>query len=531
MYSLYAVNIIYVLISCLLALAGIQGSLCIPRRFRGILWGTIFGICAVLTMKCTITVDDGMIFDFRHVVLALAGFVGGWQTALLSSLIAAGYRLSQGGIGAWGGVIGIFIYGQCGLLLKWLFGDRRQLKCSFAIWFLIGIGLACTSLMVIFMLPPYGVNKMAFLQDIALPFVTLTPVAVVLLFNAFLTLEKVADNLFVLKIIFAKSPVSMMVFDDRNRIVMASEQVKKDKEIKNYLQNPLSLLKIDSGCNSRPDQRTEDSFITSDGDTHVFTHVSPVRLQNGRRLYVCVLNNKSREINNRRKLEGELIRLDRLNLIGEMAAGIGHEIRNPMTTVRGLLQMMDLKENRTWAKDNYKLMISELDRANSIISEFLSLSRNKQNNQQLTDLNTIVKSVAPLISAECSLREQTLSLELQDLPPLMLDGKEIRQLIHNLTRNGIEAMRAGKTIFVQTRREPDSAVLVIKDEGCGFTDEAFMKSGTPFFTTKENGTGLGLAVCYGIAAKHDARLIIASDHRGTTAEVWFQIPEAAVCGS
>ncbi|MHB1653201.1 MAG: ATP-binding protein [Desulfitobacteriaceae bacterium] len=228
------------------------------------------------------------------------------------------------------------------------------------------------------------------------------------------------------------------------------------------------------------------------------------------------------DITERKRYEKELARLDRLTLVGEMAAGIGHEVRNPMTTVRGFLQLYREKDSFIQYKESFDLMIDELDRANSIISEFLSLAKNKVVNFKLQDLNTILTNLSPLIQADAMVFDKSINLQLDEISKLLLDEKEIRQLILNLVRNGLEAMSSGGNLAIRTYMDGQAVVLSVQDQGKGIEPDILDKMGTPFFTTKDNGTGLGLAVCYGIAARHNAVINIKTSPKGTTLLVMFK---------
>jgi len=232
----------------------------------------------------------------------------------------------------------------------------------------------------------------------------------------------------------------------------------------------------------------------------------------------CILSTLL-DITERRQMETEITRLDRLNLVGEMAASIGHEIRNPMTSVRGFLQMFESKYDED--KEFLHLMIEELDRANAIITEFLSLAKNKMVELVPKDLNSVLNNILPLIQANATIQDKTIKLEVEHLPDLLLDEKEIRQLILNLVYNGLESMSPGTTMTIKTFMEGKSVVLAIQDQGQGVEPALLDKLGTPFFTTKEQGTGLGLAVCYGIAKRHNARIDINTSSNGTTFYVRF----------
>lgn len=222
-------------------------------------------------------------------------------------------------------------------------------------------------------------------------------------------------------------------------------------------------------------------------------------------------------------LEKEVARLDRLNLIGEMAAGIAHEIRNPMTTVRGFLQVIKAKGAPEFA-GHIELMLAELDRANAIISEFLALAKTKITHQKRQSLGSVIEALFPLIQAEALLSDKQVQLNLADCPDLLLDEKEVRQLILNMVLNGLEAMGPGGVLTIETSHQDGEVVLAIADQGEGIKEELLDKLGTPFFTTKEKGTGLGLAVCYSVAARHNAVIDVKTGKGGTTFYIRFKVP-------
>jgi len=227
------------------------------------------------------------------------------------------------------------------------------------------------------------------------------------------------------------------------------------------------------------------------------------------------------DITERLKMEREMARLDRLDLIGQMAAGIAHENRNPMTTVRGFLQMLGTKHKFQEQQEILELMVEELDRANSIITEFLSLSKDIKLKIKMNNLNQVINSIFPLIQADAFNSKKDVCLELGEIPDFPFDEREIRQLILNLAHNGLEAMGADKTLYLRTYSLQDSIVLEVEDQGCGIPSDVLNKLGTPFCTTKENGTGLGLAICYQIVEKHQAKINVKTSPQGTTFRITF----------
>lgn len=166
-------------------------------------------------------------------------------------------------------------------------------------------------------------------------------------------------------------------------------------------------------------------------------------------------------------------------------------------------------------------MINELDRANTIITEFLSISKIKPEELKLQDINQILNKIVPIIQADAIGLQKYVETQFNDVPYLLLDAKEIHQLVLNLCRNGLDAMGSGKCLTISTYKEDNCVVLAVKDQGEGIKPEVLGKIGTPFFTTKANGTGLGLGICYSIAARHNAKIEIITGEDGTTFLVRF----------
>ncbi|MEN6348623.1 MAG: PAS domain S-box protein [Syntrophomonas sp.] len=229
------------------------------------------------------------------------------------------------------------------------------------------------------------------------------------------------------------------------------------------------------------------------------------------------------DITKEKRLEKEISRLDRLNLVGEMAASIGHEIRNPMTSVRGFLQLLMEKKEYASDQEYFNLMIEELDRANEIITEYLRMAKDKKVDLQPGYLDSLVSSIYPIVQSDANRNGINIKLDLNKPPLLSMDENEIRQLILNMTRNSIEAMANGGTLSIGTKVHDNHIVLFVKDDGHGLPPHIQEKLGTPFLTTKDKGTGLGLAVCYSIAARHKASIDYLTGSAGTTFNVRFPI--------
>lgn len=262
----------------------------------------------------------------------------------------------------------------------------------------------------------------------------------------------------------------------------------------------------------------EVTIRTKDGSERIGLLSAEAIEINGQQRIINILN----DITEHKRLSHQITRLDQLNLVGEIAASIGHEMRNPMTSVRGFLQMFMADKYLLPYHDYFALMIEELDRANQIISEFLSLAKNKTISLQPNNLKQIVRALSPLMAADAIKQDKYLKMVLADIPDLLLDEKEIRQLILNLVRNALEAMPPGRAVTIYTYSEDNDVLLEIADQGSGIESDILDKIVTPFFTTKEQGTGLGLPVCYSIAARHNATIEVKTSKKGTSFIVRFK---------
>lgn len=226
------------------------------------------------------------------------------------------------------------------------------------------------------------------------------------------------------------------------------------------------------------------------------------------------------------KTSEEMAKLDRLDLVSQMAAGLAHEMRNPLQVVMGYIQYSIPKSEETM-KSRLTLIMDELNRMNQLISDFLSIARNKLVHKELLQLNNIITTVYPLLYPEIVKNAQNIILELEEkLPQIYVDKSEIIQLILNLSRNAIEAMGAKGKLSIKTSNHSGKVQLTISDTGCGISTEQLNKIFDPFYTSKEAGTGLGLAVCKGIVDRHYGAIDVMSEEGvGTTFIVSFNITD------
>lgn len=234
----------------------------------------------------------------------------------------------------------------------------------------------------------------------------------------------------------------------------------------------------------------------------------------------CMLS-ISNDITEIRRYQKEMARLENLHIIGQMAASIAHEIRNPMTSVRGYLQLFKGHDSFSQEAEAMDLMITELDRVNDIITIFLSLAQKNHINLKRQSLNGKINDLLPLLTADALKHGISIKTELADIDLITIDEGEFRQLLLNLVRNGIDAMSEGGQLTIKTFQDRAGVHMVVEDLGQGMTAEVLENIGKPFFTTKPDGTGLGLVICYSIADKHNARIDVSSSSEGTIFDVIF----------
>jgi len=229
-----------------------------------------------------------------------------------------------------------------------------------------------------------------------------------------------------------------------------------------------------------------------------------------------------KDVSNLRSLEQQVQRSDRLAMIGQIAAGTAHEIRNPLTSIKGFLQVLKQTfKDKQMAKEHSftEIMLTEIDRINDLVSEFLLLSKPKHTTLTKVDVPTVIREIMPFISNEAILHGVLVEYQSAvGLPPVLADRELLKQVFINLSKNGIEAMAAeGGTLTIQEKVDPEERRLnvLVQDTGPGIPSFLIDKIFDPFFTTKEEGTGLGLSVCQRIVHDIGGSIRVSSKGYGT----------------
>lgn len=228
------------------------------------------------------------------------------------------------------------------------------------------------------------------------------------------------------------------------------------------------------------------------------------------------------------KIVRELQRAEKMNAIGQLAASVAHEIRNPMTVVKGFLQIFLSKEQMSEEERMYiRLMIEEMNRAETIINDYLSLAKPDMNQTENIDGKELAEKVMDLMNSY-AMMSKNITMSTPVIEKLAVKGNksELQQVLINILKNGIEAMKSGGELSLSLYKEGSYAVFEIKDTGVGMTVEEMERLGTAFYSLKEKGTGMGLTVCYQIIERMKGRIVVKSEKNvGTTFKIYTPVWE------
>lgn len=217
-----------------------------------------------------------------------------------------------------------------------------------------------------------------------------------------------------------------------------------------------------------------------------------------------------RDISSKSQMEELLRRSEKLTTVGQLAAGVAHEIRNPLTTLRGFLQLQ--QESGKLNLRHNDIMLAELDRINLIVSEFLILAKPQATRFQVKDVRFVLGDVVSLLDSEGHLKNVVFHTRFAAESCLVsCEENQLKQVFINIIKNAIEAMPQGGNVYFDISRPTDHEVAIcIIDEGVGIPEDIIPRIGDPFFTAKETGTGLGIMVSQRIIQAHKGTMSIAS---------------------
>lgn len=213
------------------------------------------------------------------------------------------------------------------------------------------------------------------------------------------------------------------------------------------------------------------------------------------------------------KLLKELQRAEKMNAIGQLAASVAHEIRNPMTVVKGFLQIFLSKDELSQEEHMYvKLMIDEMNRAETIINDYLSLAKPDIEQMEKVNGGELTNKVVDLMNSYAMLSKNIeLKTCIEENVIIKGNKSELQQVLVNIVKNGIEAMKDGGLLSIRVYKSHAFGIIEIEDTGIGMSREELDRIGTAFYSLKEKGTGMGLLVCYQIIERMKGSIQVRSE--------------------
>src|SRR6056297_2736442 len=240
------------------------------------------------------------------------------------------------------------------------------------------------------------------------------------------------------------------------------------------------------------------------------------------------------DITERRKREARLRRPESLASLTTLAAGVAHEIKNPLGSIGIHIQLIQkaLKQNQCLDEETagryLEIITEEIERLNGIVVDFLFAVRPMDTSMKRSTVNGVVEELIEFIKYELEENQVKLDTKLQrNLPKVDLDEKYMKQALINIIKNGVAAMNQGGTLKIVTREDQGFVHIDISDSGIGMSEEQLSKIFEPYYTTKEFGSGLGLTVVYKVIREHNGEVSVHSrENQGTTFTISLPIPDS-----
>ncbi|PEX82093.1 ATP-binding protein, partial [Bacillus cereus] len=252
-----------------------------------------------------------------------------------------------------------------------------------------------------------------------------------------------------------------------------------------------------------------DEYTFSTGKTITTEFSVRIFNLNGKNVFLSI----SRDITERLKTEELLRKSEKLAVVGQLATAIAHEINNPLTAMKGFMDLLKSPENKN--NEHYiDIVLSEIERIGSITNEFMALAKPQALEIKTNDLNVLMKQVVMILQPQAMMNNIQITAEFtSDASFILCEGNQLKQVFINILKNAIEATPRGGKVLIQIEYILDKNQVNIRftDYGCGIEKDRIPYLGEPFYSIKEDGIGLGLMVCYKIIEKHQGKILIDSE--------------------
>lgn len=294
-------------------------------------------------------------------------------------------------------------------------------------------------------------------------------------------------------------------------------------------ENPITMI-IQEALNKPDVQPSREITLDKPGNRQLTlnTSTSLLRDNTGKQIgVVCTFN----DLTHLKKLESEIRRSERLASLGQLAAGVAHEVRNPLTTIRGYVQVLPQEyEDPEYREDCCTTVIGEIDRLTRLTEELLDFASPDKGNYQYYDLNEMLENTFDFLSDQIGESELEIRMDLdKSIPMVYVNGHQVRQVLMNIILNAIQASPRNSVIESGTYSTENMAVTWVRDRGPGISTDQATKIFDPFFTTRDNGTGLGLSISHSIVSEHGGKIRVDSEE-GSGATFVIEWPVKSVEG-
>ncbi len=526
-------------------------------RHTGGLWikilaGLLFGGMAVVGMAMSVSYSSGIVYDGRSIVMVMAGLFGGGYVTIVSVLVAGLYRLTLGGNGVWAGTATILSCAMVGLIFRRLSGNRPS-RFGLPVLYAVGVGahivmLACQLLLIPW---PAGLAAIGRLWQ---PILLIFPVATVLMGVLLRTEDRRVETVEALR----ESEDKFKHFFENSNVGQSITQVTGEMrtnrafcEMLGYSQEELQAKKwqeITHPDDVEMTQHEVDSLLSGGKDATRFT--KRFLRKDGQVLWADLSSSVRRDvagkpqylmsavvdITERKRAEAEirqlnatleqrveartrdlqlaqeqLVRQEKLAVLGQLAGGVGHELRNPLGVISNSIYYLKLVQPDANKKirQHHTMIENEVHNATRIVGDLLDYARLSSAERRPFSVARLVHQTLDRFQVQAGVE---LSMDLpEDLPQVYADALHIQQVLGNLITNACQAMPEGGRLVISAGWENDQVWIAVKDSGIGIPPENMSRLFEPLYTTKATGIGLGLAVSKKLVEANGGRFEVQSE--------------------
>ena len=525
--------------------------------------GLLYGLVAVMAMSIPMELQPGVIFDGRSVVLSLAGLFTGGLTTFIACVLAALWRVHLGGAGVFTGVGSIFISGLAGIIYSRLI-SRRETRLTHGRLFLFGLSVHAI-LALWFLTFPWEI-ALQIVQQVFVPYLVVFPLATVLIGSYMVAQRQQAQ---------VEKDLAISEKHYRDLVSTLNEGVwETDTELVTTFVNPKmaemlgytpeemfgkvvfdflppekteSIRKYNMRRRQGIREIYESQFLRKDGILiDVQLGVTPLLDVHGEfcgslagvqdisdlKAAQAELAEQSRHLEDLveertadlKEAQAQLIRAEKLATLGELAGGVGHELRNPLAVISNAVYLLrnSLPKSAPDLMEYIEIIETENRNASSIINDLLDYSRIQPTEKEPTALPALVADLlVKLPIPENVVVENQLK---EDLPAIDVNGQQVELIFTNLISNAVEAMPEGGRLKISSNLRGDRLTIAFTDTGVGISRSNLKKIFEPLFTTKPRGIGLGLAITSRLAELNDIKIRVKSrEGQGTTFSLDFLV--------